>query len=155
MFTVVVTQQEHLDSIQEYKSFLKPFLDNSHIAFCRWLPEEPDLLRAVPELYDTVSRHEHWRMILVCDEEKLDRKNPFDLVEYEEPPQAPDMDLAEYLQLRRKARFAAYDLAATKPSVRLMTWLCQPPLVTTTTNPLFRWVAAIVADVSMPALMAL
>ena len=80
VFTVVVTQQEHLDSIQEYKAFLKPFLDNAHIAFCRWQPEGEDLRQAVPELYDTVSRHERWRMILVCDEEGLAQKNPFDIV---------------------------------------------------------------------------
>ena len=139
VFTVVVTQQEHLDSIQEYKAFLKPFLDNAHIAFCRWQPEGEDLRQAVPELYDTVSRHERWRMILVCDEEGLAQKNPFDIVHHQDPAREPGMEDAEYMALRRQARFASYEQAAQKPMVRLMTWLCQQPLVTAGENPLQEW----------------
>lgn len=129
MFTVVVTQQEHLDSIQEYKAFLKPFLDNSHIAFCHWLQEEMELNKAVPTLYDTVSRHERWRLIVLCDEEGIEKKNPFDIVEHTDPVKTEDQSDAQYLALRRQARFAAYERAAQTPLVRLMTWLCQPPLV--------------------------
>lgn len=130
MFTVVITEQEHLDSIREYQSFLKPFLDNTNIAFCRWRQEGTTLTDAVPGLYETVARHERWRLIVVCDEEGLEKKNPFDLVEYADPAQPEDMEQADYLALRRQARLDAYNRAAKKPLVRLMTWLCQPPLVT-------------------------
>ena len=130
MFTVVLTEQEHLDSIGEYKTFLKPFLDNSNIAFCRWLPEGDSLVEAVPELYNTVSRHERWRLILVCDEEGLSKTNPFDLVDHKDPVRGEDMEEADYLALRRQARIESYTKAARKPMTRLMTWLCQPPLVT-------------------------
>lgn len=135
VFTVVITEQTHLDSIQEYKTFLKPFLDNSHIAFCTWDPEGQTLNEAVPQLYETVSRHDRWRLIVACDEEGLETKNPFDRVGYKDPEQPRDMDDSEYAQLCREGRLAAYEQASKKPLARLMTWLCQQPLVSNDNNP--------------------
>ena len=130
MFTVVIAEQEHLNSIREFELFLKPFLDNPNIAFCTWQKDALTLEEAVPELNDTVMRHEHWRMIVVCDEEGLTYKNPFDLARYEDPVQPRDMDDDTYRTLRREARVAAYTRSAERPLVRLMTWLCKQPLVT-------------------------
>lgn len=130
MFTVVILEQEYLDSIHEYHAFLKPFLDNSHIAFCRWRLDGQNIMEAVPGLYDKVSRHERWRAIVVCDEEGLQEKNPFDRVAHSDPPRPVEMEDAEYFQIRRQARIESYTKAAQKPLVRLMTWLCQAPLVT-------------------------
>jgi hypothetical protein len=48
VFTVVISEQVHLDSIKEYGAFLKPFLKNSNIAFCQWNPEGRTLQEAVP-----------------------------------------------------------------------------------------------------------
>lgn len=134
MFTVVITEQAHLDSIKQYQSFLKPFLDNAHIAFCPWNLEGKTLKEAVPTLYETVSRHEQWRMLVICDEEGLHSKNPFDLVAFHEPVLTKEMDEAAFRAQRRQARFAAYEEAATKPLVRLMTWLCQAPMASSGEN---------------------
>ena len=130
MFTVVITEQAHLDNIKQYESFLTPFLNNPQIAFCRWEHSGRRLAEAVPELYNTVSRHEKWRMVILCDEEGLDKENPFDIVGYTDPEKPEDMEDDAYLEMRRQARIAAYTQAARKPLTRLVTWLCQAPLVT-------------------------
>lgn len=130
MFTVVIAEQEHLNSIREYELFLQPFLDNPNIAFCAWQKDAPTLEDAVPELNDAVSRHEKWRLIVVCDEEGLTYKNPFDLARYEDPAQPADMDDDAYRSFRREKRVEAYTRSAERPLVRLMTWLCKQPLVT-------------------------
>lgn len=130
MFTVVIAEQEHLNSIREYELFLKPFLDNRNIAFCTWQKDAATLEDAVPELNDTVMRHEHWRLIVVCDEDGLYDKNPFDLARYEDPVQPRDMDDDAYRAFRREKRVQAYTNSAERPLVRLMTWLCKAPLVT-------------------------
>ena len=134
MFTVVISEQIHLDGIREYSAFLKPFLDNPNVAFCQWNPEGKTLQEAVPDLYPIVARHDRWRMVVLCDEEGLDRKNPFDIVALNDPVRTPDMDDATFFGLRRQARVAAYREAAQKPLVRLMTWMCRPPLVTDDAN---------------------
>ena len=130
MFTVVITEQAHLDSINQYESFLAPFLNNPQIAFCRWEHSGRRLAEAVPELYTTVSRHEKWRMVVLCDEEGLEKENPFDIVGYTDPEKPEDMDDDAYLEMRRQTRIAAYTEASRKPLTRLVTWLCQAPLVT-------------------------
>ena len=56
MFTVVILEQEHLESIRQYRDFLAPFLKNEQIALCRWRPEGQTLLETVPELHDCVAR---------------------------------------------------------------------------------------------------
>ena len=130
MFTVVITEQAHLDSIKQYETFLTPFLNNPQIAFCRWEHSGRRLTEAVPELYTTVARHEKWRMVVLCDEEGLENENPFDIVGYTDPEKPRDMDDDAYLDMRREARIAAYTQAAQKPLTRLVTWLCQAPMVT-------------------------
>ena len=130
MFTVVITEQAHLDNIKQYETFLTPFLNNPQIAFCRWEHSGRRLAEAVPELYTTVARHEKWRMVVVCDEEGLEKENPFDIVGYTDPEQPRDMSDDAYLDMRRQARIAAYTEAAKQPLTRLVTWLCQAPLVT-------------------------
>lgn len=134
MFTVVITEQTHLDSIEEYKPFLLPFFQDSDVTFCHWHMDGETLFDAVPDLVATVSRHSRWRLIVVCGEEGLAQKNPFDLVPYRKPQWPADMDQAEYLSLVRRAKFAAFEQAARKPLTKLMTWLCQSPTVTAGRN---------------------
>lgn len=130
MFTVVITEQAHLDSIEEYRPFLLPFLEQSDVAFCRWHMDGETLSDTVPELVGTVARHESWRLIVVCDEAGMDQKNPFDLAPYRKPEWDPDMDQSVYLEQVRQAKFQSFELAAKQPLTRLMTWLCQSPTVT-------------------------
>lgn len=130
MFTVVITEQTHLDSMEEYKPFLLPFFEDSDVTFCPWNMEGETIFDAVPDLAATVSRHNRWRLIVVCGEEGLTQKNPFDLVPYRKPDCPPDMAQEEYLSLVRQAKFAAFEQAAQKPLVKLMTWMCQSPTVT-------------------------
>ena len=134
MFTVVIAEQYHLDRIVEHELFLKPFLEKPSIAFCPWQKDGQTLDEAVPGLNDAVCRHEHWRLIVVCDDVGMTRKNPFDLACYEDPEQPRDMDDAEYRGIRRRARLDAYAESAQRPLVKLMTWLCKQPLVTDSVN---------------------
>lgn len=134
MFTVVITEQAHLDSIEEYRPFLLPFLEHTDVAFCRWHMNGESLSDAVPDLVSTVARHESWRVVVVCDEAGFDLKNPYDLVPYHKPHWDPDMDQREYLAQVQQEKFRCFEQAAGQPLTRLMTWLCQSPTVTAGLN---------------------
>ena len=137
MFTVVIAEKEHIDSIQEYSVFLKPFIEDSNVEFCQWRPEETTLADSVPHLTDVVARHQEWRAIVLCDEQGLKKKNPFELVEYK----APEKEYKEeeedgehfppeaYLEKVRQTKFQAFEQAAHQPLTRLMTQLCEWPMV--------------------------
>ena len=163
MFTVVIAEKEHLDSIQENMVFLEPFIDKRNVAFCEWKTDEQSLKESVPKLEETVSRRDSWRAVIVCNEDGLNQKNPFDLVTFKAPVRtfdkapmeepdseevtgkAKDMNLDQltdvdgrilderlnrYLRELRKAKFAAFEQAVHNPLTRLVTYLCQPPMVT-------------------------
>ena len=130
MFTVVITEQLHLDGIAEYKTFLEPFLNCPGIAFCHWNPHGKDLEESVPELAATVSRHDQWRLVVVNPDDRIDRKNPFDLVSWTPPTAHPEWEQADYLAQLRKSKSDAYRQAIQLPLTRLMTWLCEGPTVT-------------------------
>ena len=134
VFTVVITEQAHLDSIEEYRPYLLPFLEKNEVCFCRWHPDGETLSDAVPDLVGTVSRHENWRMIVVCDEAGFDQKNPFDLAPYRAPVWDPDMEQSLYLEQVRQEKFRCFEEAARQPLTKLMTWLCQSPTVTAGRN---------------------
>ena len=167
MFTVVIAEKEHLDQIRENSTFLSPFIDRNNVAFCQWLPEEETIRDCVPMLEQTVRRRDRWRALIVATEAGIDRKNPFDLVEYhppvrefdkapmpeptqEEPSgKAKAMDLSEitdvegkilnkrldqYLAALKKAKFSAYEQASRNALTRLVTALCQSPMVTSGIN---------------------
>jgi len=140
MFTVVIAEKEHIDSIGEYDVFLKPLMNEGNFAFCEWRPEETTLSEAVPHLTDVVGRRRDWRVIVLCDERGLNRKNPFEVVEYKAPEFVPLLEFnaeeemyehrRKYLELVRETKFRAFEQAAQQPLTRLMTHLCQAPLVT-------------------------
>lgn len=134
MFTVVITEQARLDSIQEYKAFLAPFLRDPNVAWCRWNTGGEVLADMVPELAATVSRHQHWRLIAVCPDTGIDRKNPFDLVDWVPLREKDFPDTDSYLTQLQQAKHKAYAQAARQPLTRLMTWLCQSPMVTSGLN---------------------
>ena len=105
MFTVVIAEKEHIDNIQEYKVFLKPFIDDARVEFCEWRPEENSLADSVPHLEQTVARHSKWRAIVLCDESGLEKKNPFELVEFTPPvftPLSEEEDEDEVVAHRRR-----------------------------------------------------
>lgn len=143
MFTVVIAEKEHIDSIREYSVFLKPFIDDAHVEFCEWRPEEDALADSVPHLVETVAREREWRAIVLCDAAGMERKNPFDRVEFTPPVFVPlDSEdeeevkehRREYLEQLKQAKFRAFDQAARQPLTRLMTRLCAGPLVTKNKN---------------------
>lgn len=144
MFTVVIAEKEHIDSIQEYKVFLKPFIDDAHVEFCEWRPGEPSLADSVPHLVDAVSRHREWRAIVLCDENGLEKKNPFERVEYRAPVYVPLSETEDetlliehrqrYLDELKELKFRAYEQAARQPLTQLMARLCEGPLLTKNKN---------------------
>ncbi len=124
MFTVVISEREHIENIETYKTFLRPFLGSGKVAFCAWNLQGESLDEAVPDLTATVSRHERWRAIVVCPEERLESKNPFDVVSWT-PPADPDPD-------RPLAPAAAGGSGSLCPGqhqalARLMAHLCDSP----------------------------
>lgn len=145
LFTVVIAEQEHIDNIKQCQVFLQPFLDKRRMAFCPWFPEELTLADSVPRLVESVAGHQQWRAVVVCGEEGLNKRNPFDTVPYHPPVKRAETvwetraegaegdarsALEEYLEQLRQAKFQAYDQAARQPLTRLMTHLCEGPLVT-------------------------
>lgn len=128
MYTVVIAEQEHLDSIQEYSAFLRPFLANKDVAFCPWDTEGQTLDEAVPGLVTAVARNQEWRAIVVCNEQGLKQRNPFNIISYNAPEKDED-NLLEYLAECRERKFQAYEEAARQPLTRLMTILCERPTV--------------------------
>lgn len=143
MFTVVIAEKEQIDSIREYSVFLKPFIDDAHVEFCEWRPEGDTLADSAPHLAQIVARKGEWRAIVLCDAAGMDRKNPFDRVEFTPPAFVPlDCEDAQqaaehrrnYLEQLKQAKFRAFDQAARQPLTRLMTYLCAGPLVTKNKN---------------------
>lgn len=144
MFTVVIAEKTHIDSIQEYKVFLKPFIDDARVVFCEWRPEEMTLADSVPHLVEAVARQKEWRAVVLCDAAGMEKKNPFDRVEFAPPAYQPlteteDIDLLlqhrqSYLDQLKAAKFRTYEQAVRQPLTRLMTHLCEGPLLTRNKN---------------------
>lgn len=144
LFTVVIAEKTHIDSIQEYKVFLKPFIDDARVVFCEWRPEEKTLADSVPHLVEAVARQKDWRAVVLCDEVGMEKKNPFDRVEFTPPHYQPlteteDIELLlkhrqDYLDKLKEAKFHAFEQACKQPLTRLMTYLCEGPLLTRNKN---------------------
>ncbi|MCD8364651.1 MAG: hypothetical protein LUC83_02330 [Clostridiales bacterium] len=132
MYTVIIAEQEHIDNIREYRLFLEPFMKKTQFAFCPWKPEEADSLKkSVPDLEREVAQREEWRAVILCDERGLKKKNPFNIVEYHAPEWDEDGGerMEDFYARRLSARKASYELAAKEPLVRLVTRLCEDPVV--------------------------
>ncbi|MCD8150244.1 MAG: hypothetical protein LUE92_11960 [Clostridiales bacterium] len=132
MYTVIIAEQEHIDNIREYRLFLEPFMKKTQFAFCPWNPEERDSMKkSVPDLEREVAHREEWRAVILCDERGLKKKNPFNIVEYAAPEWDEDgsESMEDFYDRRMAAHKAAYKLAADEPLVRLVTRLCEDPVV--------------------------
>lgn len=133
MYTVIITEQEHIDNIREYGLFLEPFMKKTQFTPCLWNPEEQNSLKeSVPNLDESVAHREEWRAIIICGETGLNKKNPFNIVEYKEPVWEGEEkeSLEAYYARRLEAKKAAYREAAKQPLTRLVTRLCEDPTVT-------------------------
>lgn len=128
MFTVVIAEKEHLDSIQEYRTYFLPFLKEENIAFCQWDTMESDFHDAVSGLSAAVGMHQQWRAVILCDEAGLKKKNPFELATYSKPKRDAYTKAEDYLAEVRARKFEAYQKAAQNPLTRLVTCLCEWPL---------------------------
>lgn len=137
MFTVVIAEQEHINSIEKYELFLKPFADKQHTVFQRWNREGKTFRECVPGLEETIGRHREWRAIVLCGRDAIERKNPFDFVECPLPDKPEGADdgseegyraLEAYFREVRARKFAAYEQAIERPLTRLATYLCEQPL---------------------------
>ena len=134
MFTVVIAEKVHIDSIQQFHTYLAPILKQSETHVCLWKPEELTLDDAVPELQTVVGRQEVWRAIVIGEESTIHQKNPFDVVPFSADKAPLYVRDGAWYQAYFQQKIAAFETAATKPLVRLMTWLCEPPLTTAGIN---------------------
>lgn len=139
MFTVVIAEQEHINNIEKYDLFLKPFADKQHTKILRWNREGRSFRECIPGLEDVVVHHKEWRAVVLCGQESIGQKNPFDIVACDLPKKPENADdgteegyelLVEYYRQVRETKFAAYEQAIKRPLTRLMTYLCEPPLAT-------------------------
>ena len=132
MFTVVICNRAVVDDCKsKYAIYLKPFLEKSGYAFCRWDPKGATLAEAVPDLYELTAHKQEWRAILIADHSVLgfggvSRNNPFNFVEstgatcdFENPQ--------EILDYRAKKQ-ARYEKALQNPLLQLSVWLCGAPI---------------------------
>ncbi len=145
MFTVLIAEKEHIDSIrQKNKLFFEPFLENKELAFCYWNPLGQSLYDSVPELQDAVGRHKEWRAVVInnCVEDFLKQRNPFDIVDDSAmsslgtPHLQPDFNEScdeweakwkEHFAALTKEKEAIYKDALEHPLQKLATWLCFRP----------------------------
>lgn len=137
MFTVVIAEQEHINSIEKYDLFLKPFADKQHTVIQRWNREGKSFRECVPGLEETIGHHKEWRAIVLCGRDALDQKNPFDFIECPLPDRPEGADdgseegyrtLEAHFQEVRARKFAAYEQAIERPLTRLATYLCEQPI---------------------------
>ena len=82
MYTVLIMQKKTADNMQEHYPALKNVLEQKNIGICQWIKNGDTVETALPELYDLIGNHRHWRAVVVMyDEENLgllDAVNPFD-----------------------------------------------------------------------------
>ena len=114
--------------MQEYGAFLRPFMKPNNVSFCAWNTGGQTLDEAVPDLITAVARNQDWRAIIVCNEQGLKQRNPFNIVSYHAPEKDED-DLQGYLARCRADKFRAFDEAVKQPLTRLVTFLCDRPTV--------------------------
>lgn len=129
MYTVVIAEQKHLDSIREHDLFLQPFLEDNKATFCAWNTEGETLAESVPDLREAVKRGDRWRAIIVADESCRTQKNPFDCVRHKDPVREEGEEEEAYRERRLKARLESYEAAAKQPLSRLCAYLCTYPSV--------------------------
>ena len=145
MFTVLIAEKEHIDSIQqENKLFFEPFLKNKELAFCYWDPSGQNLGDSAPGLPEIVGRKKEWRAVIInsCTKDSLKMRNPFDVVDKSRlaglsaPAPQPDSkeswdkweaDWKAYYDALTKAKESVYKSALEHPLQRLSAWLCFRP----------------------------
>lgn len=135
MFTVIIAQKDFIEKGKEYQLFLQSFMDPKKVAFCEWFPEHERLADMLPTLTEVVGRRRQWRAVIICDEEGITKRNPFDMVPLRmEPLQTHSEDAAEEKEMllasEHKAKLQAFEEASRMPLSRLVTYFCESPTVT-------------------------
>lgn len=146
MFTAIIAQKELIDKVNEYRLFLSPFLNKKDVVFCEWNPEGERLSEMLPALAETVGRRKEWRAVIVCDEARLETRNPFDMVSYK--PEKYDgsiigeldednyKEYEDHCKSEHEKKMAAYEEASRNPLTRLVTFFCDGPTVSSTDSAL-------------------
>ncbi len=146
MFTAIIADKEYIEKINEYRSFLEPFLNQKEVAFCEWNREGERLAEMLPSLPETVGRRKEWRAIIICDENGLEKRNPFDVVtelptRFEGPRHSETDDgtatiYEQYLLNEHEKKLRAFEEASHNSLTRLVTFFCESPTVTKPTSAL-------------------
>lgn len=123
----MIAEQQNIDGIRDYMLFLKPFTDNADISFCRWDCGGNTLKEAVRDLQRIVGQQRHWRAVVLCEETCITQRNPFDVVKFSEKDGI--FGKGKDRKTFREEKFRAFEEAAAQPLTRLMTWLCEDPVV--------------------------
>ena len=108
---------------------LGPLLGKNNVVFCPWDTDKTALSDSVPDLYNAVASKGEWRCIIICDEEGISKKNPYDLVEFQGVSKDFKGSEEERLEAVRHAKFAAFEQAKDKPLAKLAAHLCRFPLI--------------------------
>ena len=65
MYTVLIMQKKTADNMQEHYPALKNVLEQKNIGICQWIKNGDTVETALPELYDLIGNHRHWRAVVV------------------------------------------------------------------------------------------
>lgn len=140
MFTVIIAEKDFFQKMHTYESFLRPFTEKEEVAFCEWNEDGDSFAKMLPSLTETVGRREKWRALIVCGEQGIAKRNPFDLVQhmpsqyqgvrYGNEEDGKDTDYEAFLEGEHQKKMMCYEEASTFPLTRLVTYLCQDPTVT-------------------------
>ena len=159
MFTVIIAEKEYIEKVEEYKLFLRPFLKSGEIRFSPWNTEAERLADMLPALSEQVGRRKEWRAVIICNEDGLEKQNPFDLVSQKPEPftgairgvsredsqhlqieEGADLEhdlnyiysaeYKAYLRREHEKKLEAYQEACHNPLTRLTTFFCNTPTVT-------------------------
>lgn len=150
LFTVIIAEKDYIDKIKEYELFLGPLVKDGGITFAEWNTEGERFQEMLPTIGEQVGRREEWRTVIICNEDGLYQQNPFDLVDYkpgtftgiirgeakdQEGTSASSEDgysdeYKEFLVGEQQKKLQAYEDASKNPLTRLVTFLCDAPMVT-------------------------
>ena len=138
----MIAEREFLDKVEEYRVFLDPFLKKDNVVFCEWFPTHTRFADILPALPSLIGRRQEWRAVIVCNENGIEKKNPFDFTSDYAPQRFDGVlpgdrldeqdhrDFQEYIEEEHRKKLRAYDAAVANPLTRLCTFLCDPPTLT-------------------------
>ena len=134
MFTVIICD-EHIinDCHNKYNIYLKPFLNNEEVVFCKWNTAGETLDEAVPNLKKEIGNKNEWRAIVVNDSstwdfDSVNKRNPFNYVDSKN--NKITFENCKQIEKYRNDEDEMMTKALQNPLTKLSIWLLGAPVDT-------------------------